>query len=123
MRFDTHMVVLLVRPENAPELSEDESNRLQDAHLANQATLVEQGHVIAAGPLVDQDDERLRGIAILSVDPDTARRLYSTRPKKQAGTPARLGLTPVGPPRQRPLREGPHPPTRVRGMNGRARSR
>ena len=85
MRFDTHTVVLLVRPPDAPELTDEEANSLQDAHLANQTALVEQGHVIAAGPLVHQDDEGLRGIAILSVDPEAARRLYSTDPKVRAG--------------------------------------
>ena len=85
MRFDRHTVVLLVRPPGAPELSEEEANALQDAHLGNQARLQEAGQVIAAGPLVDQDDERLRGIAVLSVGTETARRLYSADPAVQAG--------------------------------------
>jgi hypothetical protein len=61
MRFDRHTVILLVRPPNAPQLSEEEAAALQDAHLANQADLMDQGHLIAAGPLIEQDDERLRG--------------------------------------------------------------
>src|SRR2546427_6545250 len=121
MRFEPHTVVLLVRPENAPELSEDESNRLQDAPLANQATLVEQGHVIAAGPLVDQDDERLRGIAILSVDPDTARRLYSTDPKMQAGQAAFQVMTRMVAPGEVPFRKVPHPPSTAQVMSGLAK--
>jgi hypothetical protein len=59
MRFDSHTLVLLVRPPDAPELSDEDAAILQDAHLAHQAALRAQGHVIAAGPLVDQDDERL----------------------------------------------------------------
>jgi uncharacterized protein YciI len=47
--------------------------------------LHDQGHLVAAGPLVGQDDERFRGIAVLSVDPDTARKLYSTDPAVRAG--------------------------------------
>jgi uncharacterized protein YciI len=85
MRFDRHTVVLLVRPADAPQLPEDAAARLQNAHLAHQAGLVDQGHVIAAGPLVNQDDERLRGFCVLSVDPETARRLYRNDPAVRAG--------------------------------------
>jgi uncharacterized protein len=80
MKFDRHTVVLLVRPPDAPELPEDEAATLQDAHLAHQAGLAERGLVVAAGPLDDQDDERLRGICVLSVEPEEARRLYSRDP-------------------------------------------
>jgi uncharacterized protein YciI len=89
MDFDHHTLVLLVRPENAPELLDEELDKLQDAHLANQARLGDEGYVIAAGPFLDQDDERLRGFAVLSVDQETARRLYETDPAVQAG---RLGI-------------------------------
>lgn len=85
MPFDHHTVVLLVRPPDAPQLPDEAAVRLQDAHLHHQAALVEQGHVIAAGPLVDQDDERLRGFCVLSVDPETARRLYGNDPAVRAG--------------------------------------
>jgi uncharacterized protein YciI len=85
MRFDSHTLILLVRPQNAPELSEADGARVQDAHLAHQAALRDQGYVVAAGPLTDQDDERLRGIVVLSVDQDTARRLYADDPAVRAG--------------------------------------
>jgi uncharacterized protein YciI len=85
MKFDHHTIVLLVRPPNVPEMSDEELDALQDAHLANQADLINQGHVVAAGPLLDPDDERLRGVAVLSVDPETARELYGTDPSVQAG--------------------------------------
>ncbi len=85
MRFDQFTVVLLVRPPDAPELTADEAASLQDAHLANQTALHDRGDLIAAGPLVDQDDERLRGISVMSVDAETARRLYSTDPAVRAG--------------------------------------
>jgi uncharacterized protein YciI len=85
MRFDRYTLVLLVRPPDAPALSEEEAAAVQDAHLASQADLHDQGHLIAAGPLVGQDDERLRGISVLSVDPEAARRLYSADPAVRAG--------------------------------------
>src|SRR5215217_1940430 len=47
-----------------------------------------EGYVIAAGPFTDQDDE-LRGFAVLSCDPDKARELYASDPAVRAG---RLGV-------------------------------
>jgi uncharacterized protein len=85
MRFDHHTVVLLVRPPDPPDLPEEALDRLQDAHLAHQAGLVEQGHVIAAGPFLGQDDERLRGFCVLNVDPEMARELYANDPSVRAG--------------------------------------
>ncbi|MEU8300219.1 YciI family protein [Micromonospora sp. NPDC048909] len=85
MRFDQHTVVLLVRPPDAPELPPEAADRLQDAHLAHQAGLVEQGLVLAAGPFVDADDDRLRGFVVLAVHRDRARELYRNDPAVRAG--------------------------------------
>ncbi|MDO3685143.1 YciI family protein [Micromonospora sp. C28ISP2-4] len=85
MRFDRHTVVLLVRPDDAPELPQDALDRIQDAHLAHQAGLVEQGAVLAAGPFLDGDDGRVRGFVVLSVDPQMARELYANDPAVRAG--------------------------------------
>ncbi|GAB3957983.1 YciI family protein [Micromonospora vulcania] len=85
MRFDQHTVVLLVRPPDAPELPQDAADLLQDAHLAHQAGLVEQGLVLAAGPFLDPDDVALRGFVVLSIAPDEARALYGNDPAVRAG--------------------------------------
>jgi uncharacterized protein YciI len=85
MRFDQHTLVLLVRPPDAPELSPDEADALQDAHLAFRADLRDQGYLLGGGPLLNQDDERLRGISLMSVDPATARELCSADPAVRAG--------------------------------------
>lgn len=85
MRFDRHTLVLLVRPPDAPALSEDEANALQDAHLAFRADLRDQGHLIGGGPLTDQDDESLRGISVMATDPATARELCNADPAVRAG--------------------------------------
>jgi len=85
MKFDSHAMVLLVRPPDAPEFPEDEAARLQDAHLAHQSALYDRGLVVAAGPLRQQDDDRLRGVVLLSVDAETARELYSQDPAVRAG--------------------------------------
>jgi uncharacterized protein YciI len=85
VRFDQHTLVLLVRPPDAPEFTDEEALALQDAHLAHQAGLAERGLVVTAGPLTGQDDERLRGICVLSVDAEEARRLYEQDPAVRAG--------------------------------------
>lgn len=85
MRFDRHTVVLLVRPSDPPELPRDAIDRLQEAHLAHQAGLVEQGLVLAAGPFLHADDDRLRGLVVLSIAPDDARALFANDPAVSAG--------------------------------------
>ncbi|MEU7610145.1 YciI family protein [Micromonospora sp. NPDC049204] len=85
MRFDQHTVVLLLRPADPPELPQDAIDRLQDAHLAHQAGLVEQGLVLATGPFLHPDDDLLRGFVVLSIAPDEARALYANDPAVRAG--------------------------------------
>jgi uncharacterized protein len=85
VQFDSHTLVLLVRPPDAPELTDEEATELQDRHLAFRADLRDRGYLIGGGPLVDQDDERLRGVSIMACDPETARRISSEDPAVQAG--------------------------------------
>ena len=85
MQFDRHTLVLLVRPPDAPEFTEKEAAELQDRHLAFRADLRDRGYLIGGGPLVDQDDERLRGISIMMCDRQTARRLSDEDPAVRAG--------------------------------------
>jgi uncharacterized protein YciI len=85
MQFDRHTLVLLVRPPDAPALTDEEADELQNRHLAFRADLRDRGYLVGGGPLVDQDDERLRGISIMSCDPETARRLSNEDPAVQAG--------------------------------------
>jgi uncharacterized protein YciI len=85
MRFDQHTLVLLVRPPDAPELSPADADALQDAHLAFRAELRDQGFLIGGGPLIDQDDERLRGISVMTVGPERARELCQADPAVRAG--------------------------------------
>ena len=65
MEFDHLTVSLLVLRPDAPELDEEASAALQDAHLAHLADLHEAGHLLAAGPL---SDEKFRGLSLLRVD-------------------------------------------------------
>jgi uncharacterized protein YciI len=93
MEFDRHTLVLLVRRPDAPELTDEEAAELQDRHLAYRADLRDRGYLICGGPLVEQDDERLRGVSIWACDHET--RSARRRSDDMDGS---LG--------QRPLREG-----------------
>jgi hypothetical protein len=85
MRFDSYTVTLLIQRPDAPALSDEESAALQDRHLDYGATLQDQGLILARGPLADQDDPRLRGCTVWSVDVATARELESQDPAVLAG--------------------------------------
>jgi uncharacterized protein YciI len=85
MEFDSHTLVLLMRPADAPPLTEEDAERLQDAHLAYQAHLRDTGALIGGGPFVDQDDEHFRGMSVMTVDPETARELLNADPAVRAG--------------------------------------
>ena len=82
MEFDHLTVTLLVLRPDAPKLDEEAAAALQDAHMAHLADLHESGHLLAAGPL---SDEKFRGLSILRVDVDEARRLRESDPAVQAG--------------------------------------
>ncbi|MDG4758897.1 YciI family protein [Micromonospora sp. WMMD710] len=85
MRFDQHTVVLLIRASDPPDLPAEAIDRLRDAHLAHQRGLVEQGLVLAAGPLLAADDDRMQGIVVFSIAPDEVRGLYADDPAVRAG--------------------------------------
>jgi uncharacterized protein YciI len=82
MQFDRYTITLLLKREDAPELSAEEEAVLQDAHMAHLAELAEAGKLLAAGPLFD---ETYRGLSILNVSPDEARALKEADPAVQAG--------------------------------------
>lgn len=82
MDFDSFTVALLVLRDDAPVLDDEAANALQDAHLDHLATLHEQGHLVAAGPL---GHDRFRGLSILRGTPDEARPLKEADPAVQAG--------------------------------------
>ncbi|HET8961192.1 YciI family protein [Nocardioides sp.] len=86
MDFDRYTVVLLLTPEHPPQLTEDERERLQDAHLSHLAELHDRGVLLAAGPLGDPASSRhYRGLSILRCEPEEALRLKGEDPAVQAG--------------------------------------
>lgn len=82
MKFDQFTITLLVLRPDAPQLDEDAAAALQNAHMAFLADLHEAGRLLAAGPL---SDDGFRGLSILNVDPDEARRLTEQDPAVRAG--------------------------------------
>jgi uncharacterized protein len=83
--FDVYTMCLLRRPPNAPQLREDELDRLQAAHLAHRAELKRQGKIVANGPFGEQADLSLRGMSIFTTSLEEAARLNDADPLVQAG--------------------------------------
>jgi uncharacterized protein YciI len=84
-RFDEHTIIFLVRSPDAPELGEDELERLQVEHLTYLRDLQRRGVLVANGPLAEQTDERLRGISIYGVPLAEALELANADPMVRAG--------------------------------------
>jgi uncharacterized protein YciI len=72
MRFDHFTLALMLRPPDAPQLDEQTAAAVQDAHLAYLADLHAAGSLVAAGPI---DHPRYRGLSIMTVEPEQARKL------------------------------------------------
>jgi uncharacterized protein len=84
MDFDRLTITLLERRSDAPELSPEQEDALQDAHMAHLADLHQAGHLLAAGPLLDRDSP-FRGLSILAVGVEEACALKERDPAVQAG--------------------------------------
>jgi uncharacterized protein YciI len=82
--FDRFTITLLELREDAPAFTPEQEADLQDAHMAFLADLHAAGHLLAAGPLLDRDCS-YRGLSILNVDVDEARRLKEEDPAVKAG--------------------------------------
>ncbi len=83
--FDVYTVVLLRRPPDAPQMSEEALDDLQARHLAYRAQLRRDGVLIVNGPLGEQSDIAMRGLSIFACSLDEARRLSDADPSVQAG--------------------------------------
>ncbi len=83
--FDVVTVVVLRRPDGAPELPEAELAELQSRHLAYRAELGRQGILVANGPFDEQSDESYRGMSVFACEPAEAARLSDADPSVVAG--------------------------------------
>ena len=83
--FDVYTLVLLRRPADAPQMSDEELDALQARHLAYRAELRRQGILVVNGPLSEQTDESMRGLSIFACGLEEAARLSDADPSVQAG--------------------------------------
>ena len=84
-QLEPHTIVLLRRPADAPDLPEEELDRLQEGHLANLDALRDRGLLVVAGPFTDQEDESLRGLCLFRCSLDEAREEMRDDPSVRAG--------------------------------------
>ena len=86
MEFDTYQLVLLMRPAERAELPPERVQEIQAGHMGHLTRMAEEGHLVAAGPFGDQEDERYRGLALYRVGSvEEARRLAEADPAVQNG--------------------------------------
>jgi uncharacterized protein len=79
-------LVLLRKPEDAPPYDDAELQRIQREHLAHHARLRESGQVVTNGPVADQPDTSLRGLAFYRTGSlEQSRQLAEADPAVRAG--------------------------------------
>jgi hypothetical protein len=83
--FDVYTVVVLRRPDDAPELADDELDALQARHLAYRGGLRRDGLIVVNGPFAEQSDDSDRGMSIFACTPAEAARLSDGDPSVAAG--------------------------------------
>ena len=71
--MESFTLVVLRRPADAPELPEDELDRIQESHLAFLDEQLAAGALAVAGPFRDQRDETLRGLCVYRTDVEETR--------------------------------------------------
>jgi uncharacterized protein len=86
MELEAYELVILRRPGDAPDYDDATLERIQAEHLAHHATLRANGAIVTNGPVLDQPDESLRGLAFYRVGSlEEARRLAEEDPAVRAG--------------------------------------
>jgi uncharacterized protein YciI len=83
--MDRYSLVLLRRGSDPPGLSEEESDALQERHLAYLRAMRARGAMATAGPFRDQPDESLRGLCLYRTSLEEARELAEQDPAVRAG--------------------------------------
>lgn len=85
MEFDSFILVLLVRPPDAPDIPKPSIN-YRMGHMANIRRLHSEGKLMKAGPTEDSSGRNVRGIFILTTDSvDKAREWVGTDPLIKRG--------------------------------------
>ena len=85
-QLEAFELVLLRRPADAPDLPDDDLERIQAEHLAYHARLRASGAVVTNGPVIDQPDPSLRGLTFYRTGSlAESRRLAEDDPAVRAG--------------------------------------
>jgi uncharacterized protein len=86
MELEAFELVLLRRPDDAPDYPEAELERIQREHLAYLTQLREAGHIVTNGPVDEQPDPSLRGLAFYRTGSlERSRQLAEADPAVRAG--------------------------------------
>ncbi len=86
MDLEAFELVLLRRPAHAPDYPDAELERIQAEHLAYLARLRGTGQIVTNGPVVEQPDPSLRGLAFYRTGSvEQSRRLAEDDPAVRAG--------------------------------------
>lgn len=85
MKLDAYTVVFLRRPSDAPQLSDEELEALQQEHIAFNGRMRDAGHALITGPVTGQPEESLRGINIFRTSVEETRSLMGQDPSVKAG--------------------------------------
>jgi hypothetical protein len=84
--MEAHMLVLLVKPANAPDFPKEKLEQLQEAHLANIRRLADEKKLLKAGPFEDYSGRNVRGMFIFdSADKAEVEQLVANDPLVKAG--------------------------------------
>ncbi len=83
--FDVFTLVILRRPDDAPDMADDELDELQARHLAYRAGLRRDGLLAVNGPCAEQSDPAYRGMSIFACGREEAARLSDGDPSVAAG--------------------------------------
>ncbi|WP_192348917.1 YciI family protein [Algoriphagus sp. Y33] len=79
-----YVIAFLYRGERVGEYSDEQRKDIQAGHMANINQLVEEGHLVMAGPFFGNED--LRGLFIFAVENvEEAEKLTATDPAVKAG--------------------------------------
>jgi uncharacterized protein YciI len=86
MELEAFELVLLRRPASATDYPDEELERIQREHLGYLAGLRATGHIVTNGPVVEQPDPSLRGLAFYRTGSlERARELAENDPAVRAG--------------------------------------
>jgi uncharacterized protein YciI len=85
VELERYTYVLLRRPPDAPDYSEERLNEIQEQHLAHLGELDKRGVLLLSGPFGDQPDESLRGMCVLTIGIEETREEMARDPAVLAG--------------------------------------